>query len=436
MCTVWQPQLGVILAGTGIKTAWLAFWPGINRKKINQAGLEIIPITMARMQAQRSPIRPISRPIFAAVLGLLALMAQPHIAWAEKTQFNLGQLSAPPGFHVSVFADNVDGPRILVFSPGGTLVVSESGEGKVVALPDFKHTGKAERTVTVLQGLNEPHGLAFYEGKLYVAGNDKVRRYEWDEANLKASNPKTLADLPTGGGHSTRTVLFHGGKMYVSAGSSCNVCIEKDARRATVMEFNPDGSGQRVFAKGLRNAVGLAANPKTDTVWVTVNGRDWLGEDLPPETVYDLGKDGGDGGWPYCYGDRVPDPNFTKPGDGRCNSVLEPKVQAQAHSAPLGLAFYEGAEFPAEYRNNLFIAFHGSWNRRVPTGYKVVRVKLDDKGQPIGGAQDFITGWLAPGETKKGRWMGRPVGIVFGSDGAMYLSDDSAGVIYRVMWSK
>ncbi|HMB84258.1 MAG TPA: PQQ-dependent sugar dehydrogenase, partial [Terriglobales bacterium] len=198
------------------------------------------------------------------------------------------------------------------------------------------------------------------------------------------------------------------------------------------------GSGQKIFAKGLRNAVGLAVNPKTDTVWVTVNGRDWLGDDLPPEVLFDLGKDGGDFGWPYCYGDRVPDSNFTKPGTGddRCKNVNAPKVQMQAHSAPLGLAFYEGSEFPAEYRNNIFVAFHGSWNRSVPTGYKIVRVKLDDKDQPQGGAEDFITGWLAPGETKKGRWMGRPVGIVFGSDGSMSLSDDAGGVIYRITYAK
>jgi len=354
---------------------------------------------------------------------------------AEKTPFDLKQLKLPAGFHIAVFAE-VDGPRMMVFSPGGVLLVSESGEGKVEALPNAKHTGKAERVVTVLNGLNEPHGLAFYEGKLYVAENDRLRRYDWDEANLRATNPKILANLPTDGGHSTRTVLFHGGKMYVSAGSSCNVCVEKDPRRAAVMEFNPDGSGQRIFAKGLRNAVGMAVNPKTDTVWVTVNGRDWLGDDLPPETIYDLGKSGGDGGWPYCYGDRVPDPNFTKPGDNRCQSVLEPKVQMQAHSAPLGLAFYEGSMFPPEYRNNVFVAFHGSWNRSVPTGYKVVRIKLDGQGQPQGGAEDFITGWLAPGETKKGRWMGRPVGVVFASDGSMYLSDDAGGVIYHVTYGK
>ena len=368
---------------------------------------------------------------------LLAFLSLTRVDFAaEKTRFDLQQLKAPLGFHISVFAEYIDGARMIVFSPGGVLLVSESGEGKVVALPDSKHAGKAERTVDVLSGLNEPHGLAFYEGKLYVAENDKVRRYDWDEANLHASNPVKLADLPAGGGHSTRTLLFHGGKMYVSAGSSCNVCIEKDPRRAAVMEFNPDGSGQKIFAKGLRNAVGLAVNPKTGTVWATVNGRDWLGDDLPPEVIVDLGKDGGDFGWPYCYGNRVPDSEFTNPGDNRCANVVEPKVQMQAHSAPLGLAFYEGSEFPAEYRINIFVAFHGSWNRSVPTGYKVVRVKLDDKGQPVGGAEDFITGWLAPGERRKGRWMGRPVGIVFDSEGTMYLSDDAGGVIYRVTYVK
>lgn len=352
--------------------------------------------------------------------------------FAEKTPFDLNQLKLPEGFRIDVFAGDLEGPRMLTFTPGGVLLVSESGENKVVALPDGRHAGKADRVVTVLSGLNEPHGIAFYQGQLYVAENDKVRRYDWDEANLRASNPKILANLPSGGGHSTRSLLFLGGKMYVSAGSSCNACIEKDSRRAAVMQFNPDGTGQEIFAKGLRNAVGLAVNPKTNTVWVTVNGRDWLGDDLPPETIYDLGKGGVDAGWPYCYGDRIPDTNFTNPGDDRCQSVIEPKVQMQAHSAPLGLAFYEGTMFPAEYRNNIFVAFHGSWNRSIPTGYKVVRVKLDVNGQPVGGAQDFITGWLAPGETRKGRWMGRPVGIAFGSDGSMYLSDDAGGVVYRV----
>ncbi len=363
----------------------------------------------------------------AAFLPLLFVL----LASAEKTPFDLKKLKAPSGFQISVFAE-VDGARMMAFSPGGTLLVTASGEEKVVALPDPKHTGKAARVVTVLSGLNEPHGIAFYEGKLYIAENNRLRRYDWDEVNLRASNPKLIADLPGDGGHSTRTLLIHSGKMYVSAGSTCNVCIEKDPRRAAVTEYNPDGSGQKIFAKGLRNAVGMAVNPKTDTIWVTVNGRDWLGDDLPPEVILDLGNSGGDGGWPFCYGDRVPDPNFTWPGDSRCQAVLPPKVQIQAHSAPLGLAFYEGSMFPPEYRNNIFVALHGSWNRSVPTGYKVVRTKLDDKGQPTGGTEDFITGWLAPGETKKGRWMGRPVGVVFGSDGSMYLSDDGGGRVYRI----
>lgn len=366
---------------------------------------------------------------------LCLLLALSSFAVAEKTAFNLNQLKLPDGFHIAVFAE-VDSPRMMTFSPGGVLIVSESGEGKVAALPDYKHSGKAEREVTILSGLNEPHGIGFYGGKFYVAENDKVRIYEWDETNLRATNPKTVAELPTGGGHSTRSLVFNGAKMYVSAGSSCNACIEKDPRRAAVMEFNPDGSGEKIFAKGLRNAVGLAVNPKTETVWATVNGRDWLGDDLPPEVILNLGQNGGDFGWPYCYGDHVPDPNFTKGADNRCQSVIGPTVQMQAHSAPLGLAFNTGTMFPREYRNNIFVAFHGSWNRSVPTGYKVARIKLDDKGQPAGGAQDFITGWLAPGETKRGRWMGRPAGIAFAGDGSMYVSDDSGGVIYRVTWGK
>jgi glucose/arabinose dehydrogenase len=261
---------------------------------------------------------------------------------------------------------------------------------------------------------------------------DKVRSYDWDEANLRASNPKFLADLPGRGGHSTRTVVFHKDKMYVSAGSSCNVCVEKDPRRAAVTEFNPDGSGMKIFAKGLRNAVGMAVNPKTDTVWVTVNGRDRLGDDVPPEIIADLGQNGGDFGWPYCYGDRIPDATFNNTTADRCKDVIPPKVQMQAHSAPLGLEFYEGTAFPSEYRNNIFVAFHGSWNRSVPTGDKVVRVKLDDKGQPVGGAQDFITGW----QDEKGRRNGRVAGVVAGADGSIYVSDDQAGLIYRVTWGK
>ena len=350
---------------------------------------------------------------------------------AQQASFDSGRLKLPQGFHIAVFAQ-ADSARMMVFSPGGVLLVSEPEEGTVVALPDPKHTGKAERSVVVVDKLTEPHGLAFYQGKLYVAERDKVRSYDWDETNLRATNPKFLTDLPGRGGHSTRTVLFHKDKMYVSTGSSCNACVEQDPRRAAVTEFNPDGSGMKIFGKGLRNAVGMAVNPKTDTVWATVNGTDNLGDDLPPDVIDDLGQNGGDFGWPYCYGDRVPDTKFNNTTADRCKDMILPKVKMQAHSAPLGLAFYESSGFPAEYRNNIFVAFHGSWNRSVPTGDKVVRVKLDDKGQPVGGAQDFITGW----QDEKGKRSGRPVGIAFGADGAMYVSDDQAGLIYRVTSGK
>jgi len=233
----------------------------------------------------------------------------------------------------------------------------------------------------------------------------------------------------------TRTLLFANGKLYVSAGSSCNVCMETDVRRATVMEMNDDGSSGRIFARGIRNAVGLAYNPRTQTVWATDNGRDWLGDELPPDEILDLGKNGGDFGWPWCYGDRVPDTNFSKDAPAHCTNVVLPKVNLQAHSAPLGLAFYNSSMFPRQYQGDLFVAFHGSWNRSVPTGYKVVRIKLKDQTQPEG-VEDFITGWMPPGATKATKPFGRPVGIAIRADGSMYISDDTNGAIYRVTYTR
>jgi glucose/arabinose dehydrogenase len=321
----------------------------------------------------------------------------------------------------------------MVFSPGDVLLVTDMSDGTVLAFPDAKHTGHAERTVTVVSDLNAPHGIAFHNGKLYIAEINAVLRYDWDESQLHASKGQKIADIPgSGGGHSTRTILFANGKMYVAVGSSCNVCTEDDKRRAAVIEFSEDGSAERLFASGLRNAVGLTVNPKTKTIWTTDNGRDWLGDNLPPEEINDLGENGGNAGWPYCYGNRVPDRSQSK--DYDCSKTIAPKVEMQAHSAPLGLVFYNANMFPAEYRGSLFVTFHGSWNRSVPTGYKVVRVKFNEKGEPEGLPQDFISGWLRPGETKKGVWMGRPVGLVVGPEGAMYVSDDSAGVVYRVTW--
>jgi len=362
---------------------------------------------------------------------LLILLA-PLLAFS---QMDTRKLHVPPGFHISIFADTEQSPRMLAFSPGGVLLVTATEEGTVLALPDPRHSGEAEKVVTVLKDLNGPHGIAFHNGGLYIAEVNKIVRYDWEEANLRATNPRHIADLSSsGGGHMTRTLLFANGKLYVSAGSSCNVCVETDSRRAAVMEMNDDGSGQRIFAHGIRNAVGLAYNPKTQTIWATDNGRDWLGDDLPPDEILDLGKSGGDFGWPWCYGDRVPDTRFSKDAASHCTGVVLPKVNLQAHSAPLGLAFYSGNMFPKQYQGDLFVAYHGSWNRSVPTGYKVVRIKLKEQTQPQG-VEDFITGWMPPGSAKGFKPPGRPVGIVIGPDGAMYISDDTNGAIYRVTYT-
>jgi glucose/arabinose dehydrogenase len=362
--------------------------------------------------------------------ALLLLVLFVSCGRAEK--LDLSRLKAPSGFQVRVFAE-VPHPRMMAFSPGGVLLATDTTDGKILAFPDAKHSGRAEKTVTVAGDLNAPHGIAFQNGKLYVAETNQVRRYDWDESNLRATHSQVIAQLPKGGMHFTRTLLFTNGKMYVAAGSDCNACEEEDKRRAAVSEFNEDGSDGHIFATGLRNAVGLALNPKTGTIWTTENGRDWLGDNLPPDEINDLGKSGGDFGWPSCYGDRTPDTSRSGAGAKRCESTFPPKVKLQAHSAPLGLAFYSGSMFPPEYRGDLFVALHGSWNRKTPTGYKLIRVKLNDKGEPQG-TEDFITGWLRPEETRRGVWMGRPVGLVVGPDGALYISDDSAGVIYRVTW--
>jgi len=349
------------------------------------------------------------------------------------TPLSLKSLKLPPGFAISVFV-KTESPRMLAFSPGGTLLATSASGGTVAAFPDPQHSGRASARITVLADLNGPHGIAFHGGHLYIAEITRLVRYDWDEAHLRATNAALLTKLPESGQHITRTILFANAKLYVSVGSSCNVCVESDPRRATVSEMNEDGSDAHIFASGLRNAVGLAFNKRTGTVWVTDNGRDWLGDDLPPDEIDDLGPGGGEFGWPYCYGNRVPDTNFGGTAE-RCRNTVPLRVELQAHSAPLGLVFYKGEMFPAEYQGDLFVAFHGSWNLSVPTGYKVIRVKMNDFGEPVG-VEDFITGWLPPGETRKGKWMGRPVGLAIGPDGSLYISDDGNGSIYRVTWQQ
>jgi glucose/arabinose dehydrogenase len=349
-----------------------------------------------------------------------------------SAQVDPAKLKAPTGFRVTVFADTKLHPRLMTLTPGGVLLATSTSDGTLIALPDANKDGVADRVVNVLGDLDAPHGIAFHQGKLYVAETGRVVRYDWHEGQLGATNGQEIVKLPRGGGHFTRTIVFHNGKMYVAAGSSCNVCNDETGR-AMVQEFNPDGSGGRVFASGLRNAVGLDVSPVTKTIWASDNGRDWLGDELPPEEINNLGN-GGDFGWPFCYGKRVVDTKYPGSSAARCARTMPTAFDLQAHSAPLGIAFYTGTQFPQEYRNDLFVAFHGSWNRSIPTGYKVVRIRLNARGEAQS-VEDFLTGFVAANETRKGRWIGRPVGVTVAPDGALFVSDDDNGAIYRVSWT-
>jgi glucose/arabinose dehydrogenase len=340
----------------------------------------------------------------------------------------VAQLQLPPGFSAGVFASGLQVPRFLTFGPDGTLYVAERATSSIVALPADTSGVKAARKVTVVSGLDEPTSLTFFNGALYVGEQSKVTRFILGPDYRVTDRQVVVPNLPTGGNHTTRTVLVGpDGKLYVSIGSTCNNCVEADPHRAAVWVYNLDGSGGRLYAKGLRNAVGMAVNPWNNQIWVTNNGRDLLGDDTPPETVYAL-RDGGNYGWPRCHAGSIIDPDLGHAGD--CSGVEQPLVKMQAHSAPLGLAFYNSSRFPEQY-HGLFVAFHGSWNRSVPTGYKVIFVPLDGSGAVSGAPRDFATGWLVNG----GDAVGRPVGLAVGPDGALYVSDDKAGLIYRIAHS-
>ncbi len=341
----------------------------------------------------------------------------------------LEPIALPAGFQISVYAAGLENPRMMEIGPGGQPYVAERGAGRIVRLPDRDGDGLADQSEVVVEGLSQPSSLAFGPGgALYVAETGRVLRYQpADEPGQFQGAEVVVDDLPTVGSHTTRTLLFSpdGATLYVSVGSSCDVCEEDDARRAAIVRYNPDGSGEQLFAVGLRNAVGITLRSGTDELWATNNGRDWLGDDLPPDTVHRV-RAGDDHGWPRCHAARILDPQFGGP--GACDDVVPPMVELQAHSAPLGLAFYDGDQFPPEYRGDLFVAFHGSWNRSDPTGFKVVRIPMD--GDQPGAVEDFAVGWLRPDQS---RW-GRPVDLVVTPDGGMLVSDDGGGFIYRIVY--
>ncbi len=336
-------------------------------------------------------------------------------------------LHLPSRFKIGIFARNLGAPRVLAFSPRGTLFVSLPRDGNVLALPGKKGAGRADEAKVILRGLNTPHGMAFYEDKLFVAEETGVTRYHWDEMTLTATRDKALFALPAGGNHVTRSLVFNGkGQMFVSLGSTCNVCYEKHPWLAAVITSDKDGNNPRLFARGLRNSVFLTINPRTDEVWAGDMGRDFLGDDLPPEEI-NIIRAGKDYGWPLCYGNKIHDAEFDRNPSVHdpCATTEPPVFEYQAHSAPLGLAFINSPQFPQDWQGDLLVAYHGSWNRSAPSGFKVVRFTV--RGNTITGSADFLTGFLRGREA-----IGRPADMIFDEAGSLYLSDDKAGVIYKI----
>jgi glucose/arabinose dehydrogenase len=353
-----------------------------------------------------------------------SLVKRPEGAWPR----------APKGYKVSLYAEGLGNPRQIRSAPNGDIFVAESGPGRIRVLRGADASGKAKTVEVFAAGLKKPFGIAFYPPGpdpkfVYVGNTNAVVRFAYGNGDLKArGKPEKIADLPAGGfidgGHWTRDVVFSrdGKKMFVSVGSLSNVNDPDDHaeehERANILEFAPDGSGRRVYASGLRNPVGLAVDPSSGALWASVNERDRLGDNLPPDYITHV-KDGGFYGWPWYYIGGHQDPRLAGKHPELQNKVLLPDVLLQPHNASLGIAFSPDGD--------LFAAEHGSWNRATRTGYEIIRVPLKGKGAD-GSYEDFLTGFVTP----EGQVWGRPVGVAFASDGALLFTDDASGSVWRV----
>lgn len=341
------------------------------------------------------------------------------------------KLELPPGFRIAIWAEGFEDPRNMIQAANGDVLLADMGGTQIVVLRDVNRDGKPEQRSVFANGLNRPFGLAIRGNALYVGNTDEVVRFDYAPGQLKASgNPVSIAHLPVGG-HATRNVIFNraGTKMYVAVGSDSNVDDETaQPMRAAISEFNPDGTGGRVFASGLRNPIGLAWNG--DALWTVVNERDGLGDDLVPDYATDV-RDGAFYGWPFAYIGRNVDPRRKGEHPELVARTIVPAVLFESHTAPITLNFYNGTMFPAQYRGGAFVAMHGSWNRAQRSGYKVVHIPFKNS-KPSGGYDDFVTGW-APDPSASTVW-GRPAGILPLQDGSLLIADDGAGVVWRVTY--
>ena len=338
-------------------------------------------------------------------------------------------LQTAADLRVTLYASGLPNARFMALGPRNDVFVGSWYAGTVSVLLNRNGGPQATKVVTLLDGLTIPHSVAYRDGMLYVAQADRLSRWRYDAAAVSLSNgQRVVSALPTGGRHVTRTVAFGpDGSIYISVGSSCNECVDA-AERAVIMRYRADGSGGEVYARGLRNSVGLAFQPGSGRLWAVDNGQDLLGDNIPPDELNLIRQDG-DYGWPYCYGKGQPDPSVSA-APAHCARTISPAASLQAHSAPLGLAFSSGSKLPTRYRSGVFVAYHGSASRSQATGYKVVYIPIS--GTRAGTPQDLITGWLPAGATSVGAAWGRPVGLLIAADGSLLISDDYAGVVYRL----
>jgi len=343
--------------------------------------------------------------------------------------FELDSIHLPPGFRISVYALIPDA-RSLCVSPSGTVFVGTRGD-KVYAITDENHDGKADKIYRLASGLDAPNGVAFRNGSLYIATISTIFRLDSIESRLEhPPSPVVVYDrYPTDRHHGYKFIAFGpDGDLYVPVGAPCNIC-EPGPPYASLTRIRPDGTGFEIFATGIRNTVGFDWNPIDGQLWFTDNGRDNLGDDIPSDELNNAPRPGMNFGYPYCHQGDIPDPEFGKGKD--CRDFTPPVKKLGAHVASLGMRFYRGSGFPPEFRNALFIAEHGSWNRTVPVGYRVVVARQDDSGH-LADPVPFATGWLRDGDHVSGR----PVDVQPLPDGSLLISDDYRGAIYRVTYSK
>ena len=342
-------------------------------------------------------------------------------------KYNLDKIILPAGFTISVYAE-VPNARSITLSPAGVLYVGNRSEDKVYAVTDENKDGKADKVYTIASGLNTPNGVAFKNGHLYIATISSILKLENIEAALAAPpQPKVVYDkFPTDEHHGWKFISFGPDeKLYVPVGAPCNNCKSENAVYASITRMNEDGTGMEIFANGIRNSVGFTWHPVTKQLWFTENGRDMMGNDVPSDELNTAPVAGMHFGYPYCHEGNIPDPEFGK--GKNCSDYTPPVQKLGAHVAALGMRFYTGKMFGADYQNRVFIAEHGSWNRTEPVGYKLSAVTLDENGKSVAHTT-FAEGWLQP----DGKVLGRPVDVEIMQDGSMLISDDYSGVIYKV----